>query len=53
MKYCITFYFPNNTTRSFHYRNLDDIYYDLNFDLSLHVNSCLYYNIIYMGVNYE
>lgn len=51
MKYKITFYFPNKTTKSFNYSNLNDILYDLQYDLCLHDNSCEYW--IIERINYD
>lgn len=50
-KYRITFFFSNKTDRSFMYYNLLDILYYLNYDLSLHNNSCDYW--IIERINYE
>ena len=50
-KYRITFFFSNNTDRSFEYYDLLDILYDLNYNLSLLDNSCDYWLI--ERINYE
>ena len=43
--YEITFYFTNNTERSFQYYDLLDILYDLKHDLSNLDNSCEFWII--------
>ena len=51
----ITFYFPNKDSKSYFYTRLDDLFVDLHYNLSMSVNTCIFFNITFVneGVYYE